>query len=61
MILAGDIGATRIRLAAFESEGNKLECVVEKTYSSHEHSGLPEIIARFVRTEGIPVQSALDY
>jgi glucokinase len=58
MILAGDIGATRIRLAAFEAEGNKLECVVERIYGSHEHNGLPEVIAQFVRSEGIPVQSA---
>ena len=30
MILAGDIGGTHIRLAAFELEGNKLQCTVEK-------------------------------
>jgi glucokinase len=58
MILAGDIGATRVRLAAFETEGNRLQCVVEKIYSSHEHQGLLDIIAHFTRTEGIPVQSA---
>jgi glucokinase len=58
MILAGEIGATRIRLAAFETEGNKLQRVVEKIYMSQEHSGLPDIIAHFIRTEGIPVQSA---
>src|SRR5438445_1108266 len=58
MILAGEIGATRIRLAAFETEGNKLQRVVEKIYMSQEHGGLPEIIAHFIRTEGIPVQSA---
>src|SRR5215469_10239264 len=58
MILAGDIGATRTRLSAFESEGNRLQCVVEKTYASQEHGGLPEILAQFIRTEGIPVHSA---
>jgi glucokinase len=58
MILAGDIGATRTRLAAFETEGNRLQCVVEKTYMSQEHGGLPEILAQFIRTEGIPVHSA---
>jgi glucokinase len=58
MILAGEIGATRTRLAAFETKGNKLERVVERIYGSQEHSGLSEIIARFVRTEGIPVHSA---
>jgi glucokinase len=58
MILAGDIGATRTRLAAFETEGNRLKCVVEKTYISQQHEGLSPILADFIRTEGIPVHSA---
>jgi glucokinase len=58
MILAGEIGATRTRLAAFDSEGNRLQCVVEKTYPSQEHAGLSEILAQFIRAEGIPVHSA---
>jgi glucokinase len=57
MILAGDIGATRTRLAAFETEGNKLKLAVEKTYKSLDHTGLSEIISAFVKTEGIPVHS----
>jgi glucokinase len=58
MILAGDIGGTRTRLAAFETEGSKLNCVVEKVYPSQDHSGLAEIVTAFVKTEGIPVHSA---
>ena len=58
MILAGDIGATRARLAAFETEGNRLQCVVEKTYMSQQHDGLSPILAEFIKTEGIPVHSA---
>ena len=58
MILAADIGATNARLAAFETEGNRLQCVVEKIYPSGEHSSLAEIVAHFVKTEGIPAQSA---
>jgi glucokinase len=58
MILSGEIGATRTRLAAFETEGNSLRRVVEKLYMSQEHGGLSAIITDFVRTEGIPVQSA---
>jgi glucokinase len=58
MILAGDIGGTRTRLAAFDAEGSKLKCVVEKTYPSQEHSGLAEIITAFIKTEGIPVHTA---
>src|SRR5437868_14000581 len=58
MILADDIGATRTRLAAFQTEGSKLELVVEKTYKSQDHGGLQEIISAFVKGEGIPVHSA---
>jgi glucokinase len=58
MILAGDIGATHSRIAAFDADGNKLPLVVEKIYDSQEHGGLTEIISEFVRTEGIPVHSA---
>lgn len=58
MILAGDIGATRTRLAAFETEGNRLHSVVEKTYMSQDYPGLSEILPQFIRGEGIPVHSA---
>lgn len=58
MILAGEIGATRTRLAAFETEGSRLNCVVEKTYPSQKHDGLAGILADFIKTEGIPVHSA---
>ena len=58
MILAGEIGATRTRLAAFESEGNRLQCVVEKNYVSQQRDGLSGILADFIKTEGIPVHSA---
>src|SRR5580693_9088444 len=58
MILAGEIGATRTRLAAFETEGNRLRSVVEKNYPSQQHDGLSGILADFIRTEGIPVHSA---
>jgi glucokinase len=58
MILTGEIGATRVRMAAFETEGNRLQLVVEKDYASQEHAGLAEILADFIKTEGIGVHSA---
>jgi glucokinase len=57
MILVGDIGATRTRLAAFQMEGNRLECVVQKSYPSQEHGGLAEILPLFIRGEGVAVHS----
>ena len=58
MILAGEIGATHTRLAAFEKEGSRLQLVVEKTYMSQKHSSLSEIIAAFIKAEGIAVHRA---
>ena len=58
MILAGEIGGTRIRLAAFDKDGSKLQLVVEKTYPSQEHSNLSEIVSTFVQSEGIAVHTA---
>ena len=58
MILAGEIGATRTRLAAYETEGNRLQPVVEKTYMSQEHPSLSEILPLFIRSEGIPLHAA---
>ena len=58
MILAGDIGATRVRLAAFQTEGNQLHRVVDQTYKSQQHGGLAELVKMFVGAEGILVHSA---
>jgi len=58
MILAGEIGGTRTRLAAFQTEGNRLEHVVERIYQSQEQDGLAGILSQFVKQEGIPVHSA---
>lgn len=58
MILTGEIGATRTRLAAFDKEGSRLQLVVEKTYLSQEHSSLAELIAAFIKAEGIAVHQA---
>jgi len=59
MILAGEIGATRTRLAAYESDSSStLNKVVEKIYMSQQEPGLADIISNFVKTEGIPVHSA---
>src|SRR5258708_15879189 len=58
MLPAGEVGPPRTGLAAFETEGNRLQCVVEKNYISQQHDGLSGILADFIKTEGIPVHSA---
>lgn len=58
MILAGDIGATRVLLAAYQNEGNKLECVVQRLYKTQDHSGIAEVLKDFINSEGVPVHAA---
>lgn len=58
MILAGDVGGTNVRLAAFELECNRLSCVVEKVYKAVEFKGVGEAVRRFTTSEGIPVDRA---
>lgn len=59
MILAGEIGATHTRLAAFDTEGSRLNRVVEKIYPTPDQAaGLSTIMGDFVRSEGIPVHRA---
>jgi glucokinase len=47
VILAGDIGGTNARLALYETRAGKLEQVTETVFSSRQHSGLDEIVAKF--------------
>ncbi len=48
MILAGDIGGTNARLALFETLNGQLQQVTETVFPSRQHSGLDEIVAKFV-------------
>lgn len=54
MILAGDIGGTRTRLAIFE-KGQKL---IEKKFFSRNYSGLEKIISEFLKEEKRPIAKA---
>src|SRR5262245_45723088 len=48
MILAGDIGGTKTRLAFFASDGERLRPLEEETFPSREHGGFAEIVDTFV-------------
>lgn len=58
MILATDIGATNARVAAFDLEGNRLNCVVETVYKAAEHKGLSEVLKDFISSNGVMVDRA---
>jgi glucokinase len=48
MILAGDVGATNTRLAWFEISQGALVPGAARTYPSHEHASLEEVVQTFV-------------
>src|SRR5215472_8940803 len=53
MILDGDIGGTNARLAYFQFQNGHLIPAAEGVFPSREHSGLDEIVAKFVRVQGV--------
>ena len=58
MILAGDIGGTKSNLGLFDAQQGKLIRIAYKRYSSHEHSGLREIVESFLRENPTAVTAA---
>jgi glucokinase len=48
MILAGDVGGTKVNLAVFQEKAGELEPVRVETFASHEFGSLEEIVARFL-------------
>ena len=58
MILAGDIGGTNARLACFKLDGSRLALVQEQDYASREHSGLEEIVKKFLADYGVSIDQA---
>jgi len=51
MILAGDIGGTNARLAYFQAQNGHLSVAAEGIFPSRGHSGLDEIVTRFVKSQ----------
>jgi glucokinase len=51
MILAGDVGGTKVNLAVFQENAGELEPVRIETFASHEFRSLEEIVTRFLQPE----------
>ncbi|MBI1823108.1 MAG: glucokinase [Nitrospirae bacterium] len=58
MILAGDIGGTKVDLAFFQSDGKKLTEVRQETFRSREFGSLDEVIQKFCLNELPRIQKA---
>lgn len=53
MILAGDVGGTKVNLALYDFVNGKLKHLRDKQYWAKQHSGLEEIVRDFVVSEKI--------
>ncbi len=58
MILAGDIGGTKVNLACFEVSGQRVLRGITDTYPSREHSNLVEIVRAFISAHHLTVEYA---
>lgn len=58
MILAGDVGGTKVNLAYFESEEEGLKVLFEKKYKSADYPGLAPIVKDFLTHCPGPVEIA---
>ena len=54
MLLAGDIGGTKSRLALFEVDGPRLRRVARATYPSRDYQGLDQILRKFLADHAQP-------
>jgi glucokinase len=48
MILAGDVGGTKVHLGLYDFTEGKLKCTRDKQYPAKEYSGLEEIVKEFL-------------
>jgi glucokinase len=54
MILAGDVGGTKVHLALYSFEHAQLVHVRDERFPAHEYSGLQEIVQRFLAESSNP-------
>jgi glucokinase len=51
MILAGDVGGTKIHLALYGFEGGRLKVVRDELFPAHEFASLDEVVKKFLADE----------
>jgi glucokinase len=58
MILAGDVGGTKVHLALYRFEHGALSHVRDEKFPAQEHAGLEEIVKKFLDESGKPELTA---
>jgi glucokinase len=54
MILAGDVGGTKVHLALYEFEEGRLQHVTDERFPAREFDGLEAVVRRFLSNQGGP-------
>ena len=54
MILAGDVGGTKVHLALYGFEHGQLVHIRDERFPAHEYAGLEEIVRKFLNESGNP-------
>jgi glucokinase len=54
MILAGDVGGTKVHLALYGFDHGELRHVRDERFPAHEYNGLEEIVSKFLSESGSP-------
>lgn len=54
MILAGDVGGTKVHLALYQFEGGRLQHVADERFPAREYDGLESIIREFFENQSGP-------
>jgi len=58
MLLAGDVGGTKTRLAVIAADRGPRDPVIAATYASADFPGLDAIVSRFIEETGVPIEHA---
>ncbi|GGH07110.1 glucokinase [Silvibacterium dinghuense] len=58
MILAGDVGGTKVHLALYEFQQGRLTHVRDEKFPAQQHAGLEEIVRLFLEQSGSPEVTA---
>ncbi len=53
MILAGDVGGTKVHLALYDFSNGKLQITRDERFAAKEYGGLEEIVRQFLSTEEV--------
>ena len=60
MILAGDVGGTKIHLALYNFEAGQLRSIRDQKFPAHEFSSLDEVVNRFLSGDANTIPTPRD-